>query len=86
MRGRDRGEPVEQALLACYFRKQHHPEQEQIDVGAPADAGDRLGHGDQPRHEEKRGARHGPYRFCKIEGPENDACRGKRGDQPDHRG
>jgi len=40
--GRHRREPVEQSFLARDFGEQHHAEQEQINVAASADPGERI--------------------------------------------
>jgi hypothetical protein len=55
------------------LRQQHHAEQEQINVSALGDAGQRLGNGNQAEREEQARAYDRPHGFGKIEGPQDNA-------------
>ena len=80
MAGRDRREPIEQPFFPRDLGKQHHAEQEQIDVGALGDAGERLRRRDQPQREEDERAGERPDRLVQIERAQDDARRGESGD------
>ena len=82
MRHGDRRHPVEQALALREFGKQHHADQEEIDVGSLDDAAQRVSRRKQAEQDEGNGAGNSPHCLGQAEGAHQNAERSNCDDAP----
>ncbi len=84
--GRERGEPVENALVPGQFGEKHHAREEQIDVGAFGDGAEGEARREEAEGDEQGGAKARPYGLGPSSRPDDDAGDRSGGDCPNQWG
>jgi hypothetical protein len=82
MRRGNPGEPIEQPFAARELGDQHHPGQEEVDVGALGDAGPGVGDRKQAEGNERNCAGDGPQCFRQSPRPQDHSCYAECDDDP----